>query len=90
MNDTKKKKVDVLDLVTKILIDQLGASEKEVTLEAKLRDDLGADSLDGLELIMEAESVFGIEIPDEDDLENKIVTVKDAVDYIEKRLQPNV
>jgi acyl carrier protein len=66
--------------VKKIIVEQLGVEAEEVTPEAKFIDDLGADSLDTVELIMALEEEFGIEIPDED--AEKIVTVKDAVEYI--------
>ncbi|MGC2724521.1 MAG: acyl carrier protein, partial [Candidatus Acidiferrales bacterium] len=62
--------------------EQLGVDEGEVTPTASFVDDLGADSLDTVELVMAFEENFGIEIPDED--AEKIATVKDAVDYIEK------
>jgi acyl carrier protein len=70
--------------VKAIIIDQLGVSEEEVTINASFVDDLGADSLDLVELVMALEEEFGQEIPDED--AEKIVTVKDAVQYIEERL----
>ena len=66
--------------VKSIIIDQLGVSEDEVTTNASFVDDLGADSLDLVELVMALEEEFGQEIPDED--AEKIVTVKDAVQYI--------
>ncbi len=66
--------------VRKIIIDQLGVDEAEVTPEAKFIDDLGADSLDTVELVMALEEEFGIEIPDED--AEKIATVRDAITYI--------
>jgi len=66
--------------VKKIIIDQLGVDEAEVTPEAKFIDDLGADSLDTVQLVMALEEEFGIEIPDED--AEKIATVQDAVAYI--------
>jgi acyl carrier protein len=66
--------------VKKIIIDQLGVDGEEVTPQAKFVEDLGADSLDTVELVMALEEEFGIEIPDED--AEKIVTVKDAIDYI--------
>ena len=72
------------DKVKEIIIDKLGVEDSKITLEAKFIDDLGADSLDTVELIMEFEEEFGIEIPDED-AEN-ITTVGSAVDYIEKVL----
>ena len=63
-------------------MEQLGVDEAEVTPTASFVDDLGADSLDTVELVMAFEEGFGIEIPDED--AEKIATVKDAVDYIQK------
>ena len=68
--------------VKQIIVEQLGVDEGEVTPTASFVDDLGADSLDTVELVMAFEENFGIEIPDED--AEKIATVKDAVDYIEK------
>ncbi|MGE5851150.1 MAG: acyl carrier protein [Candidatus Methylomirabilota bacterium] len=68
--------------VKKIIIDQLGVDEAEVTPEAKFIDDLGADSLDTVELVMALEEEFGIEIPDED--AEKIATVRDAINYIQE------
>ncbi len=66
--------------VKKIIVDQLGVDAAEVTPEASFIEDLGADSLDTVELVMALEEEFGIEIPDEE--AEKIVTVKDAVGYI--------
>ena len=71
-----------MDKVKQIIIDQLGVEETEVTPTASFVDDLGADSLDTVELVMAFEESFDIEIPDED--AEKIRTVKDAVDYIAK------
>ena len=68
--------------VKDIIVEQLGVKPEQVTPEAKFIEDLGADSLDTVELVMAFEENFGIEIPDED--AEKIATVKDAVDYIEK------
>ena len=72
----------VADRVKKIIVDQLGVEEETVTTEASFVDDLGADSLDTVELVMALEEEFGIEIPDED--AEKITRVKEAIDYIEK------
>ena len=72
----------VSDRVKKIIVDQLGVEEDLVNPEASFVDDLGADSLDTVELVMALEEEFGIEIPDED--AEKITRVKEAVDYIEK------
>jgi acyl carrier protein len=67
--------------VKSIIVDQLGVNEAEVTETASFVDDLGADSLDTIELVMAFEEAFQIEIPDED--AEKIRTVKNAIDYIE-------
>jgi acyl carrier protein len=72
----------VADRVKKIIVDQLGVEEDAVQPEASFVDDLGADSLDTVELVMALEEEFGVEIPDED--AEKITKVKEAVDYIEK------
>jgi acyl carrier protein len=72
----------VADRVKKIIVDQLGVEEETVTSEASFVDDLGADSLDTVELVMALEDEFGIEIPDED--AEKITRVREAIDYIEK------
>jgi acyl carrier protein len=66
--------------LTQIVIDQLGVEGDKVVPEAKFVDDLGADSLDLVEMIMALEEEFGVEIPDED--AEKIVTVQDAINYI--------
>ncbi len=66
--------------VKKIIVDQLGVDVAEVTSEASFIEDLGADSLDTVELVMALEEEFGIEIPDEE--AEKIVTVKNAIEYI--------
>ena len=71
--------------VKQIIVEQLGVDEGEVTPTASFVDDLGADSLDTVELVMAFEEAFGIEIPDED--AEKIATVKDAISYIEKHAQ---
>jgi acyl carrier protein len=68
--------------VKAIIAEQLGVSEDEVTSEASFVDDLGADSLDTVELVMALEEEFGIEIPDED--AEKITTVNDALNYIKE------
>ena len=72
----------VADRVKKIIVDQLGVEEETVTPEASFVDDLGADSLDTVELVMALEEEFGIEIPDED--AEKISTVGDAIKYIDE------
>ena len=71
----------VEDKVKQIIVEQLGVDEAEVTPTASFIDDLGADSLDTVELVMALEEGFGIEIPDEN--AEKITTVKDAINYIE-------
>ena len=71
----------VADKVKSIIIEQLGVDEEEVTLDASFVDDLGADSLDTVELVMAFEEEFSLEIPDDD--AEKITRVKEAVDYIE-------
>ena len=72
----------VADKVKSIIVEQLGVDEEEVTPDASFVDDLGADSLDTVELVMACEEEFGIEIPDEDG--EKITRVREAVDYIEQ------
>jgi len=72
----------VEERVKQIIVEQLGVDEGEVTPTASFVDDLGADSLDTVELVMAFEEAFGIEIPDED--AEKIATVHNAVEYIEK------
>lgn len=71
--------------VKKIVVEQLGVKEDEITTEASFVDDLGADSLDTVELVMALEEEFETEIPDED--AEKIVTIKDAVNYIVDRME---
>ena len=70
------------DKVKQIIVEQLGVDEGEVTSNASFVDDLGADSLDTVELVMALEEQFDIEIPD--DAAEKIRTVQDAIDYIDK------
>ena len=72
---------EIASRVKAIIVDKLGVEESEVTTEASVSNDLGADSLDTVELIMEFEKEFGISIPD--DQAEKIGTVGDAVSYIE-------
>ena len=73
----------VADKVKKIVVDQLGVSEDQVTPEAKFIEDLGADSLDQVELVMAFEEEFNAEIPDED--AEKLTSVGDAIAYIESK-----
>ncbi len=77
---------DVQDRVIGIIVDSLGCNESQVSLDAAFTDDLGADSLEMVNLMMALEEEFDIQIPDED-VESKIVTVKDSVEYIKKRLE---
>jgi acyl carrier protein len=80
-----KSMASVEERVKQIIVEQLGVDEAEVTPTASFVDDLGADSLDTVELVMAFEEAFGIEIPDED--AEKIATVQDAIGYIEKHTQ---
>ena len=75
---------EIFEKVKAIIVDQLGAEESAITLEASFIDDLEADSLDIVELIMGIEEEFGIEIPDAD--AEKVVTVGDVVDYIKENV----
>ena len=72
------------DKVKEIIIDKLGVEDSKITMEAKFIDDLGADSLDTVELIMQFEEEFSIEIPDED--AEVLLSVGQAVDYISTKL----
>ena len=72
--------MSVEEKVKEIIVDQLGVDEKQVNPEASFIDDLGADSLDTVELVMALEEEFDVEIPDED--AEKIATVQNAIDYI--------
>ena len=78
-------KVTTFDKVKEIVVEQLGVDEADVAMDSTFIDDLGADSLDIVELIMAFEEEFNIEIPDE--IAEKIKTVKDAVEYIDKEKQ---
>ena len=71
---------DVADKIKQIVVEHLGVDEAKVTPEASFIDDLGADSLDTVELVMAFEEEFGVEIPD--DAAEKILTVKDAITYL--------
>ncbi len=70
------------DKIRDIIVENLDVDADEVTLDTKLKDDLGADSLDAVEIVMAVEEEFDIEIPDEE--AQKIITVKDIVDYVNK------
>ena len=72
------------DKIKEIIIDKLGIEDGKITIEAKFIDDLGADSLDTVELIMQFEEEFGIEIPDEE--AEGLLSVGQAVDYIKNKL----
>ncbi len=76
---------EILEKVKGIIIEQLGVTDTAVTTEASFIDDLGADSLDIVELVMAIEEEFDIEIPDSD--AEKVVTVGDVVDYIKENVQ---
>ncbi len=77
-------KEEIVKKVTAIIVDKLGVEESEVTESASFTNDLGADSLDTVELLMEFEKVFGIKIPDEETA--GIATVADAVAKVEEKL----
>jgi acyl carrier protein len=79
------KWLDIFSKVKDIVVEQLGVDEEEVTEQASFVDDLGADSLDIVELVMALEEEFDLEIPDED--AEKIATVGDAVNYIKENGQ---
>lgn len=70
--------------LSELIVDRLGVDKEEVTLDASFKDDLGADSLDVVEFIMELEDSFGIEVPDED--AEQLATVGDVVKYLEERI----
>ncbi len=76
---------EILEKVKGIIVEQLGVAENAVTLEASFIDDLGADSLDIVELVMAIEEEFDIEIPDAD--AEKVATVGDVVDYIKEHVK---
>ena len=76
-------KEEIFDKLKELVVDQLGVEEDEVTMEATMQDDPGADSLDLVDLVMSVEEEFGVKVADED-LEN-IKTVGDIVNYIEER-----
>jgi len=74
---------NITDRVKKIVIDQLGVDEEQVTPSASFTDDLGADSLDAVELVMALEQEFNLEIPDED--AEKLTNIEDTVKYIQEK-----
>jgi len=86
-NQFKKNKTmsQIEEKVKAIIVDKLGVNENEVIPEASFTNDLGADSLDTVELIMEFEKEFNLSIPDED--AEKITTVGEAIDYINQHIQ---
>jgi acyl carrier protein len=84
MEDAKLTADQVVSKVKEIIVDKLGVEESQVTDSANFINDLGADSLDTVELIMGFEKEFGIKVPEE---ETGIQTVKDAVDFIKNELQ---
>jgi acyl carrier protein len=84
-NEEERRMASLDEKVKQIIVEQLGVDEAEVTPMAHFIDDLGADSLDIVELVMAFEEAFEIEIPDED--AEKITTVKDAIDYIQSHVK---
>ena len=74
----------ITEKIKSVIAEQLGVKPEEVTDQAKFVDDLGADSLDTVELVMALEEEYGVEIPDED--AEKLTTVGDAIKYIEEKL----
>jgi acyl carrier protein len=76
---------DVMAKVKEIIVNKLGVEESQITPEASFTNDLGADSLDTVELVMEFEKAFNIQIPDED--AEKISTVGDAIKYLDEKLK---
>lgn len=82
MEEEKMAKEEIFEKLKELVVDQLGVEEDEVTMEATMQDDLGADSLDLVDLVMSVEEEFGVKVADED-LEN-IKTVGDIVEYIEE------
>jgi len=77
--------MDVEETIKQIVVEQLGVKPEEVVPSADFADDLGADSLDTVELVMAFEEKFGFEIPDED--AERMRKVKDVIEYVEKRLR---
>ena len=76
---------EIFEQVKEVIADRLGVDPDEIKWESRLIEDLGADSLDNAELVMNLEEKFGIEIPDED--QTKIQTIEDIVNYIEEKLK---
>jgi acyl carrier protein len=76
---------EIFEQVKEVIADRLGVDPDEIKMESRLIEDLGADSLDNAELVMNLEEKFGIEIPDED--QAKIQTIEDIVNYIEEKLK---
>lgn len=77
--------MDLFEKLREIVVEQLNVTPEQVTKEAKFQEDLGADSLDVVELVMKLEEEFNIQIPDED--AEKIITVGDAVNYIKDKVK---
>ena len=75
---------EIFSKLKEIIIEKLHVNENDITLDAKFTDDLGADSLDIIEIMMQIESEFNVEIPDED--AQKMVTLRDLVDYIADKM----
>ncbi len=84
MGKEVEKPMEIEDRVKKVIVEQLGVEEDKVTLEASFVEELGADSLDTVELVMAFEEEFDIEIPDEDAV--KILTVGRAMEYIKEKM----
>nr|YP_009392918.1 acyl carrier protein [Caloglossa intermedia]ARW61480.1 acyl carrier protein [Caloglossa intermedia] len=84
---SKNAELNIFKRLKKIVADQLAVQEEEVTLEANFANDLGADSLDTVELVMAIEEEFGIEIPDQD--AEKISTLNQAIQFIEEKINKN-
>jgi acyl carrier protein len=82
MTSVAEKNKEIVEKVKQIIAEQLGVDENEITPGSSFVEDLGADSLDTVELVMALEEAFDVEIPDED--AEKIRTVQDAIDYIDK------
>ena len=84
LNQYFRERVEIVEKVKGIIVDKLGVEPSEVTEDANFTNDLGADSLDTVELLMEFEKVFGIRIPDEET--STISTVKDAIDKVAEKI----